>query len=79
MRDGIKLSLQYILQKIPTKAYPIMILRTPYNSEPGGEKCFNDYLVNYEGIFINEGYILAFQGISGRSMSEGVFEDVRPL
>ncbi|MEK6253933.1 MAG: CocE/NonD family hydrolase, partial [Gemmatimonadales bacterium] len=77
MRDGVRLFTSFYVPKDTTHTYPILLMRTPYNSEPGGEDGFS----NFVGIFadlVEAGYILAFQDVRGRYMSEGEFVDVRP-
>ena len=77
MRDGVKLFTSFYVPKDTTRAYPILLQRTPYNSEPGGEDGFN-FFVGMSSHFVEEGYILAYQDVRGRYMSEGEFVDVRP-
>ncbi|KPK83783.1 MAG: X-Pro dipeptidyl-peptidase [Bacteroides sp. SM23_62_1] len=78
MRDGIRLFTSIYSPKDQRAQYPILMIRTPYNSEPRGEKEYSTYL----GIltqYSDEGYILVFQDVRGRYMSEGNFIDVRPF
>lgn len=78
MRDGIKLFTSiYTPKEIDGKA-PILMNRTPYNIEGGGEEAFNPFIGIYYR-FIEEGYIFVFQDVRGRFMSEGEFENVRPF
>jgi putative CocE/NonD family hydrolase len=77
MRDGVKLFTSFYVPKDTTRAYPILLQRTPYNSEPGGEDGFN-FFVGMSSHFVEEGYILAYQDVRGRYMSEGEFVDIRP-
>jgi putative CocE/NonD family hydrolase len=77
MRDGVRLFTSFYVPKDTTQTYPIVLRRTPYNSEPGGETQFNTSLAFNAGL-IEAGYILAFQDVRGRYMSEGEFLDVRP-
>ena len=78
MRDGTKLFTSYYVPKDTTRTYPILLRRTPYNSEPGGEDSFT-FSMTTDAHFVDEGYILAFQDVRGRYMSEGEFVDVRPI
>nr|MDP2482147.1 CocE/NonD family hydrolase [Candidatus Palauibacterales bacterium] len=67
MRDGVRLFTSFYVPKDTTEAYPILLMRTPYDSEPGGEDRFNSFV----GVFANlveAGYILAFQDVRGRYM-----------
>ncbi|MFN8255971.1 MAG: CocE/NonD family hydrolase [Bacteroidales bacterium] len=77
MRDGVKLFTSFYIPKDSTKTYPMLMFRTPYNIEPGGEKNFNYFLSGYYR-YVKENYILVFQDVRGRYMSEGEFEDIRP-
>jgi uncharacterized protein len=76
MRDGVKLFTSYYVPKDTTGIYPILFYRTPYNIEPNGPESFN-WLMDCR--YIKENYILAYQDIRGKFMSEGEFEDVRPF
>jgi uncharacterized protein len=76
MRDGVKLFTSYYVPKDTTEDHPILFYRTPYNSEPNGPDMIN-WLLDCR--YINEKYILAFQDVRGKYMSEGEFEDVRPF
>ena len=77
MRDGTRLFTSFYVPRDTTRTYPILLSRTPYNSEPGGEDRFN-FMVGINADFIDAGYILAYQDVRGRYMSEGEFVDVRP-
>ncbi|MCE7926302.1 MAG: CocE/NonD family hydrolase [Haliscomenobacteraceae bacterium CHB4] len=77
MRDGTRLFTSVYTPKDTTRKYPILITRTPYNIEPGGE---DD--VSFGFLFtthlMKDGYIVVLQDVRGRFMSEGQFVDVRP-
>jgi putative CocE/NonD family hydrolase len=77
MRDGVRLFTSFYVPKDTTQTYPILLRRTPYNIEPRGEDSFTMSLM-FSAHLIEEGYILAFQDVRGRFMSEGTFMDVRP-
>ena len=77
MRDGVKLFTSIYSPKDISNSYPILIVRTPYNSEPS-EESYTGRLRNLSHL-LNEKYILVFQDVRGRYMSEGKFEDVRPF
>jgi uncharacterized protein len=77
MRDGVKLFTSVYTPKAGKPA-PILMVRTPYNAESGGEKQFSFYLSIYSR-FVKEGYILVFQDVRGRFMSEGTYVNVRPF
>ncbi|HNS47354.1 MAG TPA: CocE/NonD family hydrolase, partial [Bacteroidales bacterium] len=78
MRDGVRLFTSYYVPKDTTKTYPILFIRTPYNSEPAGPDQFN-YIISLYCRFIKENYIMVFQDVRGRFMSEGIFADIRPF
>lgn len=76
MRDGVKL---YTAVYVPTNVsgeHPIMLERTPYSSGPYGPEASPRVR---EGKFSRAGYIFAYQDVRGRFMSEGKFEEIRPL
>ena len=75
MRDGIKL---YTAVYVPTAGakQPILLERTPYSSGPYGREALPRVR---EGKFSEAGYIIAYQDVRGRFMSEGTFEEIRPL
>ncbi len=76
MRDGKKLFTSVYTPKDTAQTYPIIIWRTPYNSEPSEEEYTNR--LTYNTHLLEEGYIMVFQDVRGRFMSEGEFVDVRP-
>lgn len=78
MRDGVKLFTSIYTPKESDEKNPILMFRSPYNSEPGGEQAYNFFTTIYER-FIDENYILVFQDVRGRYMSEGEFVHVRPF
>ncbi len=77
MRDGVRLFTSFYVPKDTTRTYPILLRRTPYNIEPRGEERYSMALM-FNAHLIEAGYILAFQDVRGRYMSEGTFVDVRP-
>lgn len=77
MRDGVRLFTSIYTPKDTSQDYPILLLRTPYNSEPAGEKSYSNRLGNLTHL-INAGYTIVYQDVRGRYMSEGKFMDVRP-
>jgi putative CocE/NonD family hydrolase len=78
MRDGVKLFTSIYTPKNSQSKNPILINRTPYNIEPGGETSFNYFLQGYSR-YSNDNYIMVYQDVRGRYMSEGAFEDIRPV
>jgi putative CocE/NonD family hydrolase len=79
MRDGVKLFTFIYIPKDSSEKHPILMERTPYSCAPYGMNEFpalaGKYIMNY----LKEGYILVFQDVRGRWMSEGKFADVRPF
>ncbi len=76
MRDGVKL---YTSVMVPTNAsgkHPILLQRTPYSAGPYGTEARGR---RGRGKFADAGYIIATQDVRGRFMSEGKFEEIRPL
>ncbi len=78
MRDGIKLFTSIYTPKNNSVSHPILLNRTPYNIEPGGPENFNFFMQGYSR-YVDEEYIMVFQDVRGKYMSEGVFEDIRPV
>lgn len=79
MRDGIRLFTSIYIPKdiSPTNKYPIIMTRTPYSCSPYGEDQYSSRLTQYIHL-AREGYIIVYQDVRGRYMSEGEFMDVRP-
>jgi hypothetical protein len=75
MRDGIQLYTIVYLPKDHSKKYPILLNRTCYNVQSYAEyktrSSPSDYLVR-------DKYILVYQDVRGRYMSEGTFDNMRP-
>ena len=78
MRDGIKLFTAVYSPKDTSIKYPIIIWRTPYSVGPYGEDKFSTYRRYTWEHFIEEKYIIVFQDVRGRFMSEGNFHDMTP-
>jgi len=77
MRDGVKLFTTVYEPVDKSKKHPIIITRTPYSLSPYGEDKYVRGLVP-SMLFTKEGYIIVYQDVRGRWMSEGDFVDVRP-
>ena len=80
MRDGIKLFTSLYIPKDKSVKHPFLMIRTPYSCKPYGEKDYSafwhsDYMMK----LAKQNYIIVFQDVRGRYMSEGVFADVRPF
>ena len=76
MRDGVLLFTQVFCPVAASEPQPIILFRTPYGIPPYG-KAFT-YMTIPSLHFLKEGYILVFQDIRGRAMSEGTYEYVLP-
>jgi putative CocE/NonD family hydrolase len=76
MRDGIKLFTSIYAPRDKSISYPILIIRTPFNSEPNKDS-YSKFL-SYFPHLIKEKYILVRQDVRGKYMSEGEFVEVRP-
>jgi putative CocE/NonD family hydrolase len=77
MRDGVRLFTAVYLPKDPGQRYPIMLLRTPYSVRPYGIDAYRSLLGPSEH-FGRDGYIVVYQDVRGRWMSEGQFVNMRP-
>jgi putative CocE/NonD family hydrolase len=80
VRDGIKLfTAIYIPKDISaSKPYPILLNRTPYSVAPYGETLFKGS-IGPSPLFARDGYIVVYQDVRGKYMSEGDFEAYRPF
>ena len=76
MRDGIKLHTTIYSPKDTSKEYPILLSRTPYSSRPYGEDQFRSKIGPNEYL-MEQGYIIVYQDVRGRWMSEGVYDNMR--
>lgn len=77
MRDGIKLFTSIYVPKATDQKYPIMLDRTPYNVAPYGEDKYKTS-IGPSMLFARDGYIIVYQDVRGRYMSEGKFVAVNP-
>ena len=77
MRDGVRLFTSIYTPKDKSRAYPIMLNRTPYSVSPYG---LDEYktTVGPSELFQKEKYIFVYQDVRGRFMSEGEFVNMRP-
>ncbi|WP_298756988.1 CocE/NonD family hydrolase [uncultured Psychroserpens sp.] len=76
MRDGIKLHTTIYSPKDTSKAYPILLKRTPYSCRPYGEDKFSKK-VGPNRYLMEEGNIMVYQDVRGRWNSEGVYDNMR--
>ena len=77
MRDGVSLFTAVYTPKDTSRAYPIMMERTPYSVEPYGIDNYPKSL-GPSPAFLDEGFIFVYQDVRGRYMSEGTFIDMTP-
>ena len=78
MRDSVSLY-TVIYQPRWGKNHPILITRTPYSVAPYDNKVPRDFNTDYRTLcYTLRGYILVFQDVRGRFMSQGEFENIRP-
>lgn len=77
MRDGVKLFTSVYVPNDDSKAYPMMMKRTPYRVAPYGASQYKKSL-GPSASFEKEGFIFVFQDVRGKHMSEGKFVNMRP-
>lgn len=77
MRDGKRLFTAVYVPKDDSQRWPILLTRTPYSVGPYGADQYKSDL-GPSPLLGKEGYIVAYQDVRGRWMSEGEFVNVRP-
>ena len=77
MRDGKKLFTSVYVPKDASQPYPILIDRTPYSVAPYGEDQYKKQ-IGPSDEFEKAGYIVVYQDVRGRYMSEGDFVEMHP-
>src|SRR6478672_2614599 len=77
MRDGIRLFTSMYIPKDSVEKHPILLTRTPFSCSPYGQR-FADMWNSHVLAYLHEKYIIVYQDVRGKFMSEGLFEDVRP-
>ena len=77
MRDGVRLYTA-VYEPVEAGERPVIMIRTPFPLNPYG-KTFTRDLRTYLSLFTAARYIIVFQNVRGRFMSEGEFVDIRPL
>jgi putative CocE/NonD family hydrolase len=75
MRDGVKLFTSVYVPKDTSKPYPFLMQRTPYSVVPYGIDNYRPVIGPSE-LAEHEGFIMVYQDVRGRYMSEGAFIDV---
>lgn len=76
MRDGASLHTTIYSPKDTSKAYPIVMQRTPYSSRPYGAGQYRTQ-IGPNIHMMKEGYIVVYQDVRGRWLSEGHYENMR--
>lgn len=79
MRDGVRLFTSIYMPTDSTEKHPILLTRTPYSCAPYGTENWRAFWDTHLKYYMREGYIIVFQDVRGRWLSEGNFEDVRPF
>lgn len=77
MRDDVKLYTIIYTPKDNSKAYPILMERTPYSSGPYGEENYMRRVGPNEALMKGK-YIFVYQDVRGRYMSGGHNKEVTP-
>lgn len=77
MRDGKRLFTSVYVPKDTSQSYPILMDRTPYNVGPYGEDQYKKQ-IGPSDEFEKAGYIIVYQDVRGRYMSEGDFLEMHP-
>ena len=78
MRDGARLFTVVYVPRDKSRQYPIILTRTPYSVAPYGLDNYIDDPGKQRTRYFQEGYIVAYQDVRGRYMSEGEYVNVRP-
>ena len=77
MRDGVRLFTAVYVPKDASKTYPILLSRTPYSCRPYGVENVKDQIGPSESV-ARDLFIVVYQDVRGRWMSEGEYVNVRP-
>ena len=77
MRDGKRLLTVVYTPRDTTRSYPIMLTRTPYGVGPYGEAAYPRG-IGPSPRFADDGYIVVYQDVRGRFLSEGDFAHMTP-
>ncbi len=90
MRDGVRLYTAVYEPAGTSRKCPVMLVRTPYSLKPygiapgrsEGENVRLPYGTGFGSDVMNyvaDGYVIVYQNVRGRYLSEGDFENIRPL
>ncbi|MCM2254084.1 MAG: CocE/NonD family hydrolase [Vicinamibacteria bacterium] len=77
MRDGTRLFTSLYVPKTCDAPHPILLNRTPYSVGPYGVDQYRESLGPSEP-FARAGFVVVYQDVRGRYMSEGTWTEVRP-
>jgi putative CocE/NonD family hydrolase len=77
MRDGVRLFTAVYQPRDTSRAYALMLTRTPYSVGPYGSSAYPHGL-GPSPRFADEGFIFVYQDVRGRFMSEGDFVHMTP-
>src|SRR5436190_22932621 len=77
MRDGRKLFTSVYAPKDTSKKYPILLNRTPYSVAPYGVDQYKED-IGPSPLFAKDGFIVVYQDVRGKNMSEGDFINMTP-
>src|SRR5262245_26067088 len=76
MRDGVRLFTTVFAPKDQSQRYPVLLHRSPYSVQPyGADAYWSD--IGPSPQFATDGYIVVYQDVRGRWMSEGEFVNMR--
>ena len=78
MRDGVKLFTVVYSPKDMKEQHPILMTRTPYGVRPYGPNRYMRFVSDLSRQYFDRNYIMVFQDVRGRYMSEGTYLNVRP-
>ena len=78
VRDCVKLSTT-IYEPRDGKKHPIILSRTPYGLSPYGDSLYSRILHTYMREFTRNRYIIVLQSVRGTFLSEGEYENIRPV
>ncbi len=79
MRDGVKLFTCIYEPKDHSVGHPTLMMRTCYGSGPYGADEWMALERPTWALYAHDEYIIVFQDVRGKNMSEGEFEDIRPF
>ena len=77
MRDGRQLFTVVYTPRDSSRRFPIMLTRTPYGVGPYGADAY-PRTIGPSSRFADAGYIVAYQDVRGRFMSDGEFQHMTP-